>query len=98
MGSDRHYPEEAPAHKVTVDGFWMDGCTVTNREFQRFVEAPGYVTLAERQANAADYPGAKPELLAPPPSYSRRPRVARACALHRAGRPENRGVRTDEAR
>ena len=20
MGSDRHYPEEAPAHKVTVDG------------------------------------------------------------------------------
>jgi formylglycine-generating enzyme len=65
MGSDRHYPEEAPAHKVEVDGFWMDRCTVTNREFQRFVEATGYVTLAERPANAADYPGAKPELLAP---------------------------------
>ena len=24
MGSDKHYPEEAPAHRVTVDGFWMD--------------------------------------------------------------------------
>lgn len=65
MGSDRHYPEEAPAHQVTVDGFWMDRCTVTNREFQSFVEETGYVTLAERPANAADYPGAKAELLAP---------------------------------
>ena len=24
MGSDRHYPEEAPAHRVAVDGFWID--------------------------------------------------------------------------
>ena len=23
MGSDKHYPEEAPAHKVFVGGFWM---------------------------------------------------------------------------
>jgi formylglycine-generating enzyme required for sulfatase activity len=65
MGSDRHYPEEAPAHRVTVNGFWMDRCTVTNREFQRFVEATRYVTLAERPANPADYPGAIPELLTP---------------------------------
>src|SRR5262245_65349228 len=65
MGSDRHYPEEAPAHKVGVNGFWMDRHTVTNREFKRFVEATGHVTLAERPANAADYPGAKPELLVP---------------------------------
>jgi formylglycine-generating enzyme required for sulfatase activity len=65
MGSDRHYPEEAPAHKVAVNGFWMDRHTVTNADFRRFVEATGYVTLAERPANAADYPGAKPELLEP---------------------------------
>jgi sulfatase modifying factor 1 len=65
MGSDRHYPEEAPAHKVAVNGFWMDHHAVTNREFKRFVEATRHVTLAERPANAADYPGAKPELLAP---------------------------------
>jgi hypothetical protein len=65
MGSDRHYPEEAPAHKVTVNGFWMDRYAVTNADFRRFVEATRYVTLAERPANASDYPGAKPELLAP---------------------------------
>jgi formylglycine-generating enzyme required for sulfatase activity len=34
MGSDRHYPEEAPAHRVTVDGFWMDRHPVTNRKFR----------------------------------------------------------------
>ena len=65
MGSDGHYPEEAPAHKVTVDGFWMDPYAVTNSEFHRFVEETGHITLAERPANAADYPGAKPELLVP---------------------------------
>lgn len=65
MGSDSHYPEEAPAHKVTVDGFWMDVCTVTNREFARFVGETGYVTLAERPAKPEDYPGALPDMLAP---------------------------------
>jgi formylglycine-generating enzyme required for sulfatase activity len=65
MGSNDHYPEEAPAHRVTVNGFWMDRFAVTNAEFRRFVDATGYVTLAERPANAADYPGAEPELLVP---------------------------------
>lgn len=65
MGSDHHYPEEAPAHVVAVDAFWMDRYTVTNRDFDRFVRATGYVTLAERPVDAALYPGAKPELLVP---------------------------------
>ena len=65
MGSNQHYPEEAPAHRVTVDGFWIDIEPVTNAKFSRFVTATGYVTLAERPANPADYPGAKAELLAP---------------------------------
>ena len=65
MGSDRHYPEEAPAHVVAVDAFWMDRYTVTNRDFDRFVRATGYVTLAERPVDPALYPGAKPELLVP---------------------------------
>ena len=65
MGSNDHYPEEAPAHSVTVNGFWMDQYAVTNAEFRRFVEATSYITLAERPANPADYPGAKPELLEP---------------------------------
>ena len=65
MGSNKFYSEENPVHKVTVDGFWMDQFTVTNREWQRFVEATGHVTLAERPPNAEDYPGAAPELLVP---------------------------------
>jgi len=65
MGSNDHYPEEAPEHSVTVRGFWMDQYVVTNAEFRRFVEATDYITLAERPANAADYPGAKPEMLLP---------------------------------
>ena len=50
MGSDAHYPEEAPAHQVAVGAFWMDEHTVTNDEFRRFVDATGYVTLAEKPA------------------------------------------------
>ena len=38
MGSDRHYPEEAPAHNVKVAGFWMSRHTVTNAEFARFID------------------------------------------------------------
>ena len=57
MGSDHHYPEEAPAHNVTVGGFRMDRYAVTNAEFKRFVEATGYVTLAEGLIHAeSGYP------------------------------------------
>ena len=65
MGSDRHYPEEAPAHRVTVDGFWIDRTPVTNARFRAFVRATGHVTLAERAPLAADYPGALPHRLTP---------------------------------
>jgi formylglycine-generating enzyme len=63
MGSDAHYPEERPAHRVTVDGFWMDRFPVTNGRFRKFVEATGHVTFAEIPPRAADYPGAKPDML-----------------------------------
>ena len=63
MGSDHHYPEEAPSHRVSVDGFWMDPTPVTNRRFKEFVKATGYVTLAERIPDARDYPGALPHML-----------------------------------
>lgn len=63
MGSERHYPEEAPVRSVALGGFWMDRLTVTNQGFQNFVEATGYVTVAERSLNAADYPGAPAENL-----------------------------------
>jgi len=73
MGSDHHYPEEAPSHKVKVSGFWMDRCTVTNAEFRRFVEATGHVTLAERPVDPKDYPGAPPEMLLPSAVVFRKP-------------------------
>jgi len=65
MGSDRHYPEERPAHKVRVPGFWIDRHAVTNRQFAEFIQATQYVTLAERAADAAQYPGADASLLVP---------------------------------
>lgn len=57
MGADDFYPEEAPVRPVAVEGFWMDRHPVTNAAFARFVEATGYVTVAERALDPADYPG-----------------------------------------
>jgi formylglycine-generating enzyme required for sulfatase activity len=65
MGSNTHYREEAPAHRVSVDAFWIDTWPVTNREFDRFVESTGYVTVAERPLDPADFPGAPAENLVP---------------------------------
>jgi formylglycine-generating enzyme len=63
MGSNHHYPEEAPAHRVSVDGFGIDRFPVTNRQFAKFVRATGYVTFAEIAPVARDYPGALPHML-----------------------------------
>ncbi len=50
MGSDASYarPDERPAHRVRVDGFWMDVTEVTNAQFRKFVDATKYKTVAER--------------------------------------------------
>ena len=63
MGSDHHYPEEAPVHRVTVDGFWIDRTPVTNRQFKRFVIATGHKTFAEIPPDPKHYPGALPHML-----------------------------------
>jgi formylglycine-generating enzyme len=63
MGSDSHYPEEAPVHRVTVDGFWMDKTPVTNAQFRQFVRETGHTSFAEIPPDPRDYPGAKPEML-----------------------------------
>lgn len=51
MGSNSRlaHDNEKPAHKVHIDGFWIDRTDVTNREFAAFVKATGYVTTAERK-------------------------------------------------
>ena len=51
--SDQAWPEETPAHRVFVDGFWMDRTEVTNAQFRAFVQATGYVTTAEKTPDGA---------------------------------------------
>jgi formylglycine-generating enzyme required for sulfatase activity len=63
MGSEEGQADEKPLHEVTVEGFWMDKTEVTNEEFEKFVRATGYVTVAERKPNPQDYPGVPPERL-----------------------------------
>jgi sulfatase modifying factor 1 len=63
MGSDRHYPEEAPVRETAVGGFWMDEHPVTNIKFLRFVKDTGHVTLAEQLPDPSQYPDAKPDML-----------------------------------
>jgi formylglycine-generating enzyme len=65
MGSDAHYPEESPAHPVTVSEFRIDRHQVTNSQFAEFVARTGYVTVAERPLDPADFPGAPVENLVP---------------------------------
>jgi formylglycine-generating enzyme required for sulfatase activity len=65
MGSDDFYPEEAPARRVAVDGFWMDEHPVTVAEFRRFVEDTGHVTAAELAPASAAGPDADAGLLIP---------------------------------
>ena len=58
MGSDAHYPEEAPAHRVRVGAFAIDADPGDQRaSSRRSCAATGYVTVAERPLDPADYPG-----------------------------------------
>ncbi len=90
MGSDKHYPEEAPVHRVTVSEFWIDRTPVTNGQFRAFVQATGHVTFAEIPPNPKDYPGALPSMLfagslvfTPPPAKHQAD-APKACCI-----PEN---------
>lgn len=65
MGSDDHYAEEAPARRVDVGAFAIDVRPVTNRDFAAFVQANGYVTVAQRPLDPADYPDIDPKTLKP---------------------------------
>lgn len=64
-GSNDFYPDEAPVRAECVAPFELAATPVTNREFTAFVEATGYVTVAERRLPAADYPSLSEEERAP---------------------------------
>lgn len=74
LGSARHYPEEAPVREVDVAAFWIDTHPVTNRAFGRFVRETGYVTVAERPLDPAQYPGVDPKALKPGALVFKKPR------------------------
>jgi sulfatase modifying factor 1 len=76
MGSDRHYREEAPAHRVRVDGFFMDRNLVTNRQFSSFVAATKYRTVAERPLDKAVFPTLTADQLAPGSMVFKQPKHA----------------------
>lgn len=65
MGSADHEPEEAPPHRVRVGAFAIEDVPVTTAAFAAFVQDTGYVTVAERPLDPADYPGAPAENLVP---------------------------------
>jgi formylglycine-generating enzyme required for sulfatase activity len=50
MGSDEHYPEEAPVHRVTVSSFLINRTPVANRQFKAFIKATGHASLADQFA------------------------------------------------
>ncbi len=52
-----------PIHRVFVDAFWMDATEVTNEQYEKFVTATGYVSVAERKPTQAEFPTAPPENL-----------------------------------
>jgi len=64
MGTN-HLEDAQPVHQVEVKGFWIDQTDVTNEEFARFVQATGYVTVAERPLDPKEFPDLAPEDLAP---------------------------------
>ena len=64
MGSEEpQFPDSRPVHRVRLDGFWIDRTEITNEQFERFVKATHYVTVAERKPRIEDFPGADPENL-----------------------------------
>jgi sulfatase modifying factor 1 len=65
MGCHDFYPEERPVRLVRCGGFWMDEHAVTVAEYRRFVTATGYVTVAERAPDPAQYPAAAAAVLVP---------------------------------
>jgi formylglycine-generating enzyme required for sulfatase activity len=66
MGEDdATHNYNGPVHKVSVRSFYMDETEITNAQFSAFVTATQFITQAERQPRAEDFPGADPDLLKP---------------------------------
>src|SRR5687768_15110207 len=69
MGGDNEQAsaDEYPKHGVQVNSFWMDATEVTNAQFQKFVEATGYITTAEQKPDWEELKKTLPPGTPPPP-------------------------------
>lgn len=65
MGSDEFYPDEQPVHEREVAPFRIDRYAVTNAQYAAFVDDTGYITVAERELDPANFEGADPADLVP---------------------------------
>src|SRR5690606_9110075 len=64
MGS-KNFPDALPLHEVEVSSFYIDEHEVTNAQFEEFVKATGYITVAEKELDPREFLGADPALLVP---------------------------------
>jgi formylglycine-generating enzyme required for sulfatase activity len=78
------FEDAQPRHEVEVDGYWIDATEVTNAQFQKFIDATGYITVAERKPRAEDFPGASPEVLVPGSVCFQRPEPGADLRDHRS--------------
>jgi formylglycine-generating enzyme required for sulfatase activity len=58
-------PDALPVHLVSVAGFWMDSAPITNHDYDTFVKATAYLTVAERRPDPKDFPGVPSDKLVP---------------------------------
>jgi formylglycine-generating enzyme required for sulfatase activity len=61
MGSSDPRFRDAQPRRVQLSPFWMDATEVTNEDFEKFVQATGYVTVAERPIDPRSVPGVPPD-------------------------------------
>jgi len=62
-GGKENMNDARPVHRVYVDGFFMDETEVTNAQFEKFVAATGYITVAEKKPTREEFPSAPEENL-----------------------------------
>lgn len=59
-GGKESMQDARPVHRVYLDPFYMDETEVTNAAFAAFVQATGYITVAEKKPSIEEFPGANP--------------------------------------
>lgn len=77
MGSSR-FEDSKPLHTVEISSFYMDEHEVTNAQFAQFVKETGYITVAERELDAGDFPGVDPSMLVPGSAVFSKPEEIRS--------------------